>query len=126
LVVEVTEHAPISDYGAIREAMSRLQASGCRLAVDDAGAGFASLRHILELKPAFIKLDISLTRGIDSNRDSRALSTALLSFADSIGANIIAEGIETESELLALLTLGVRFGQGFLLGRPAPASDLMT
>jgi EAL domain-containing protein (putative c-di-GMP-specific phosphodiesterase class I) len=96
----------------------RLRRDGIRLAIDDAGAGYASLRHILQLTPDYIKLDISLTRNIDSWRPQRALAAALVAFAREIDAVITAEGIETASELAALRDLGVTLGQGFYLGRP--------
>jgi EAL domain-containing protein (putative c-di-GMP-specific phosphodiesterase class I) len=91
-----------------------------RLAIDDTGAGFASLRHILNLEPDIIKLDISLTRGVDVDRARRALAAALIAFAANTGASIVAEGVETASELSVLRDLGVGFGQGYLLGRPGP------
>ena len=117
-VVEVTEHAPVADYASLASAFAPLKMRGIRLAVDDAGAGFASLRHILLLEPQLIKLDLSLTRGIDSNRRQRALAAALTRFAGEIGASVIAEGVETQAEVDALNGLGVEFGQGYLLGRP--------
>jgi EAL domain-containing protein (putative c-di-GMP-specific phosphodiesterase class I)/CheY-like chemotaxis protein len=120
IVLEVTEHARVEDYDALNEALRRLRAHGVRLAIDDAGAGFASLQHIVRLAPDFIKLDITLTRGIDADPVRRALATALITFADEIGAAIIAEGIETEEEFETLRGLGVAFGQGFYLGEPGP------
>ena len=120
LVVEVTEHAPVDDYEALDAVVAPLRAEGCRLAVDDVGAGFSSLRHILRLAPDVIKLDISLTRGIDSSPPRRALATALISFASAIGASIVAEGIETQEEVDALHILGVTCGQGYHLSRPQP------
>ncbi len=86
--------------------------------VDDAGAGFASLKHIVDLKPDVIKLDLSLVRDIDTDPLRRALAASLLAFADEIGAGIIAEGVETYGELEALRSLGVKHGQGYLLARP--------
>jgi EAL domain-containing protein (putative c-di-GMP-specific phosphodiesterase class I)/CheY-like chemotaxis protein len=120
LVVEVTEHAPVGDYEALAEALRRFREGGGRLAIDDAGAGFASLRHILRLAPDIIKLDISLTRGIDADEASQALADALVTFASRIGATIVAEGIETPEELTALRALGVSHGQGYHLARPGP------
>ena len=118
IVLEVTEHAPVDDYESLAAALAAFRGAGGRLAVDDAGAGFASLRHILRLDPDFIKLDGTLTQGIDGHPGQRALANALISFASEIGASIIAEGIETEADLAALRALGVPFGQGYLLGRP--------
>ena len=123
LVVELTEHARVDDYEALDRALDVLRGYGGRLAIDDAGAGFASLRHTLRLAPDIIKLDISLTRGIDLDRARRALAAALISFAEEMDMTIVAEGIETEEELHTLLTLGVRQGQGFLLAHPAAAVD---
>ncbi|HET6771142.1 MAG TPA: EAL domain-containing protein [Actinomycetota bacterium] len=120
LVVEVTEHAPVDDYEALDAVVAPLRAAGCRLAVDDVGAGFSSLRHILRLGPDIIKLDISLTRHIDSDPPRRALATALISFASAIKAAIVAEGIETQDEVDALRGLGVTYGQGYHLSRPQP------
>jgi EAL domain-containing protein (putative c-di-GMP-specific phosphodiesterase class I)/CheY-like chemotaxis protein len=120
IVLEITEHARVADYEALNETLQPLRRQGLRLAVDDAGAGFASLRHILRLGPDLIKLDRSITAGIGTESASRALASALTSFAAEIGASMTAEGIETESELEALRAMGVPQGQGYLLGRPAP------
>jgi EAL domain-containing protein (putative c-di-GMP-specific phosphodiesterase class I) len=88
--------------------------------VDDAGAGFASLRHILRLVPDFIKLDTSLTSGIDRDLAKRALGRGLISFANEIGISVIGEGVETLVELEALRNLGADYAQGYYLGRPGP------
>ncbi len=118
LVVEITEHALIPDYDLLNKAVDELRGYGTRLAVDDAGAGFASLRHILKLRPDIIKLDISLTQGVDEDDSTRAMAAALVAFAAQTKAIVIAEGIETKQELNALVGLGVQFGQGYFLGRP--------
>ncbi len=120
IVIELTEHEQIDDYEALDDALGRIREKGGRLAIDDAGAGFASLRHTLRLAPNIIKLDISLTRDIDSDRGRRALASALISFAEEMGMTIVAEGIETGAEVEALLALGVRFGQGYFLAYPGP------
>lgn len=120
VVLEVTEHARVADYTVLQQALRWFRRAGGRLAVDDAGAGFASLRHILLLEPDFIKIDISLTRDIHKDPTRRALARALISFANDISATIVAEGIETDAEVGALHELGVRYGQGYHLGRPAP------
>ena len=119
IVFEITEHHAIEDYVALRPLLDGLRAQGARLAVDDAGAGFASLRHTLQLSPDFIKLDISLIRGIDHEPRQRALAAGLIAFANDVGAAIIAEGLETAGELAALRELGVPYGQGFHLAPPA-------
>jgi DNA-binding NarL/FixJ family response regulator/EAL domain-containing protein (putative c-di-GMP-specific phosphodiesterase class I) len=118
LVLEITEHAPVADYEALQAGLADLRAQGVRLAVDDAGAGFASLRHILQLSPDIIKLDGSLTRGIDADRARRSLASALIAFAAQMGMAVVAEGIETAAELATLLDLGVAYGQGYILRRP--------
>ena len=91
-----------------------------KVSVDDAGAGFASLRHILELKPDFVKLDVALVRGIEADPARQALIVGLCHFAARTGAILIAEGIETAAEAETVRGLGVPFGQGYLLGRPGP------
>jgi len=118
IVMEITEHAPVENYEGLAESLEAFRRSGGRLAVDDAGAGFASLRHILRLNPDVIKLDLDLTRGLDHDPARRALASALITFAVEIDATVVAEGIETEQELDALRALGVPFGQGYFLGRP--------
>lgn len=118
LVLEVTEHALVNDYSSIANQLTSLRKKGLRVAVDDAGAGFASFRHILKLKPDIIKLDSSLIRRIDVDQDSRALAAALIRFAEETGSKIVAEGVETESELQTLRDLKVNKVQGFLIGRP--------
>jgi EAL domain-containing protein (putative c-di-GMP-specific phosphodiesterase class I) len=118
IVVEVTEHEAIEDYPRLRSAVDALRGLGVRLAIDDAGAGYASLRHILQLSPDFIKLDIALTRDIHEDPPQRALAAALVTFAREIGATITAEGVEVVEEAETLKDLGVELGQGFFLGRP--------
>ncbi len=118
LIVEVTEHAPITDYPKLRSAIAALRRGGARLAVDDVGAGHASLRHILQLDPDLIKLDVSLTREIQTQRTQRAMASALVTFAREVGASVIAVGIETQAELAVIRELGVPLGQGYYFGRP--------
>ena len=121
MIVEITEHERIDDYPAVRAAIRRL-GPNVKLAIDDAGSGYASLRHILALKPAYVKLDIDWVHEIDRDPVRRALVAGLVSFAGETGSELIAEGIETESELKTLRDLGIQLGQGYLLGRPVPAS----
>jgi EAL domain-containing protein (putative c-di-GMP-specific phosphodiesterase class I)/CheY-like chemotaxis protein len=120
LVAEITEHAPIHDYARLSTALVKLRALGMRLAIDDAGAGYSSLRHILELSPDLIKLDMSLIRDIHRDNSKQALAAGLISFADRSGAAIVAEGIERAAEARMLVELGVGHGQGYFLGRPGP------
>lgn len=125
LVLEVTEHSHVDDYDALCGPLARLRDRGVRLAVDDAGAGFAGLQHILRLRPDLIKLDMALIRDIDADPARRALASAMQSFARQTGARLVAEGVETESERKALTALGFRFGQGYLFGRPAPHEQVV-
>ena len=118
LVLEITEHDCVEDYEKIAQALAPLRHQGVRLAVDDAGAGYASFRHILQLKPDIIKLDRSLIQHIDSSGNQRTLATALVQFSQSVGSQVLAEGVETSGELSALRDLGVKLAQGYLLGRP--------
>jgi EAL domain-containing protein (putative c-di-GMP-specific phosphodiesterase class I) len=122
LVLEVTEHIAVGDYDHVRAQLWRLGAH-VRLAVDDAGAGFASLRHILELRPNFIKLDRTLIAGIDADPARQALVVGLRHFAVTTGCILVAEGVETEAEAATLRAIPIDLGQGFLFGRPAPAPD---
>jgi EAL domain-containing protein (putative c-di-GMP-specific phosphodiesterase class I)/DNA-binding NarL/FixJ family response regulator len=122
LVLEVTEHAEVADYDTLVTRLHDLREAGCRIAVDDAGAGYASLRHILRLRPDYIKLDMTLTQGIDRDPDRRALASSLLTFAREVSATVIAEGIETEAELDTLRGLGATLGQGYYLARPYAAA----
>jgi PAS domain S-box-containing protein len=121
LVVEITERSAIEDYGAARRLLRR-HLPGARIAVDDAGAGFASLRHIAELRPAIVKLDMQLVRNVHRDPAREALVAGMVHFAAASGCELIAEGIETEPERRALVRLGVTIGQGFLLGRPDAVS----
>lgn len=124
LVVEVTEHARIDDYPAVLDAVAWLRKAGARVAVDDAGSGYASLQHILRIAPDVIKLDLDLVRGIDHDPVRRALALSLTAFATDIGAVLVAEGVETTEEAETLGELGVRYAQGFLFARPGPIADL--
>ena len=122
LVLEVTEHAAISNYVEIKQALKPFRRRGLRLAVDDAGAGYNSFKHVLDLKPELIKLDISLTRAINRDPARRALADALTQFGRAMGSQIVAEGVESAGELETLRAIGVTKVQGYLVGRPMPLS----
>lgn len=124
ITVELTEQGPIRDYDELGKVIARLRERGAKLAVDDTGAGSASLAHIVKLAPDIIKLDRDFTIGVDVDPVRRSLATSVVSFALDIGAKVVAEGIETEYELETLCRLGVDFGQGFLLGLPLPLEEL--
>ena len=128
VVLELTEHDPITDYAALRRALADLGRS-VQLSVDDAGSGFASLQHILALEPAFVKLDKSWIIGINGDPTRQALIAGLSHFANQTGCHLIAEGIETLVDLDALRDLDVELGQGYLFGHPvggAPPAHLDT
>ncbi|HTW20477.1 MAG TPA: EAL domain-containing response regulator [Mycobacteriales bacterium] len=120
IVVELTEHVPVEDYAALQVSLAEVRENGARLAADDLGAGYAGFRHLIALEPDIIKLDISLVNDIHRNRPARALARALMAFATDVGATVIAEGVENADDLAELRELGVRWAQGYFLGRPAP------
>ena len=123
IVLEITEHVAIEDYAKFRLAVETL-GSSVGFAVDDAGSGYASFRHILELRPDYVKLDIGLVHEIDRDDVRQALVAGIVYFAERTGCRLVAEGVETEGERDRLQRLGVEYGQGFLLARPAPAESL--
>lgn len=124
IIVEITEHAAVSSYAALHAQLAPLKQLGVRVAVDDAGAGYSGLQHIVQLGADIIKMDMSLTRAIDTDPARRALASAMVFYAREMGARIVAEGIETVSELRALQLLGADRGQGYLLGKPGNIAAL--
>ena len=126
VTVELTEHLNVEDYETFATKLQTLRSAGGTVAIDDFGAGYASLRHILKVRPEWIKLDISLTERIDENPVAHALANSLVSFAEEVGLQLIAEGIETEEELDALCEIGFRYGQGFYFGYPAPLDEVLS
>jgi EAL domain-containing protein (putative c-di-GMP-specific phosphodiesterase class I) len=123
VVIELTEHEFVEDYAAIADSCGALRTRGFRFAVDDAGAGYAGLAHIVSLAPDIIKLDATITRGINANTYAREMVSSLVSLARFWKAHVVAEGIETEGELATLRRIGVDRGQGYLLGRPRSLAD---
>ncbi len=119
VVLELTEHEAVEGYDALLIALNELRECGVRLAVDDAGAGYAGLRHILRVDPDIIKLDIALVHDIDTDPARRALAASLVAFGKETGASIVAEGIERRAEAETVRSLQVGFGQGFHFGRPS-------
>jgi EAL domain-containing protein (putative c-di-GMP-specific phosphodiesterase class I) len=122
VVLEITEHVAIDDYGAVRSAIDRL-GQGVRVAVDDAGAGIANFSHLVELRPRLVKVDAGLIRDLDTDLARQAVVVGLVHFAAKAGCEVIAEGIETEAERTTAHGLGVTHGQGFLIARPAPVGE---
>jgi PAS domain S-box-containing protein len=125
VAVEITEHLRVDDYEEVSMKLAALRKAGGQVAIDDFGAGYASLQHILKMSPEWIKLDTSLTERIGRDSVAQALVTALVSFTDSIGVRVVAEGIEDADGVEMLSDLGIRFGQGFHLGRPAPLDEAL-
>jgi EAL domain-containing protein (putative c-di-GMP-specific phosphodiesterase class I)/DNA-binding NarL/FixJ family response regulator len=121
IVIELTERVPIQDYQAVRGALGEMRSLGTRLAADDRGSGFAGFRHLVSLAPDIIKLDIGLLREFHFKSGQLAMTSALVTFAGDVGAQVIAEGVEDEEELELLQGLGVTWAQGYHLGEPAPA-----
>lgn len=119
LVVEVTEHEQVKDYAKLIAALDELRPYA-KIAIDDVGAGYAGLRHIVDLRPDIMKMDMVLTRNIEGDPARRAITSAMVHFARDIGCKLVAEGIETEAERDTLASLGVDNGQGYYFARPLP------
>jgi EAL domain-containing protein (putative c-di-GMP-specific phosphodiesterase class I) len=124
VLLELSEHDQVVDYAALMSVLDPLRAAGMRLAIDDVGAGFSSLRHILLTAPDVIKLDRSIVDGVSSDAVLRSLVRSLVDFAGGCGAGVVAEGVESAADGDVLRGLGVDYGQGWYYGRPGPAGDL--
>ncbi|HZU73499.1 MAG TPA: EAL domain-containing protein [Acidimicrobiales bacterium] len=124
VVVELTEHVPLGNYERYRQAIGTLREMGSRVAVDDAGAGYSSLRHVVDLQPDMIKIDRSLVHAVHLEPARRSLLIAFVSFASDLGATLVAEGVEEPLEEEVLRQWGLRFAQGWLYGRPMPLEVL--
>lgn len=119
VVLEITEHAAVENYVVLRDTLALARADGLRIAIDDAGAGYASLHHIIELAPDVIKIDRSLIDGVSTDAARRSVVKAFVSLADDLGALVIAEGVEESPDLLTARNLGATATQGYLLARPS-------
>lgn len=124
IVLELSEHHPVQDYDRIKAVLAPLRSRGMRLAIDDVGAGFSSLRHIVVTGPDVIKLDRSIVDGVAVDPVLRSLATSLVTFGRGCGATIVAEGVETAADAAVLRTLGVDFGQGWVFDRAVLPLDL--
>jgi EAL domain-containing protein (putative c-di-GMP-specific phosphodiesterase class I) len=124
VLLELSEHDAVVDYDGLQHALSPLRAAGMRLAIDDVGAGFSSLRHIVQTHPDVIKLDRSIVDGVSGDEVLSTLVSSLVAFAAGAGARVVAEGIETEDDARWLRELGVGYGQGWHFGRPGPLDQL--
>jgi EAL domain-containing protein (putative c-di-GMP-specific phosphodiesterase class I) len=124
VLLELSEHDQVEDYDRLRAVLAPFRAAGMRLAIDDVGAGFSSLRHIVVTAPDVIKLDRSIVSGLDTDPVLATLVRSLTEFARSCSARVVAEGVETAGEAAALRALGVDLGQGWHFGRPGPPEAL--
>ncbi|ADB72943.1 sensor domain-containing phosphodiesterase [Geodermatophilus obscurus] len=124
VVLELTEHDEVEDYDVLLATLAPFRAAGLRLAIDDVGAGFSSLRHIVVTSPDVIKLDRSIAAGVAGDHVLATLVGSLVTFAHGSGARVVAEGVETADDAAALRTLGVDLGQGWHFGRPGPPEAL--
>lgn len=124
VVLELTEHDEVEDYQVLLATLAPFRAAGLRLAIDDVGAGFSSLRHIVVTSPDVIKLDRSIASGVATDRVLATLVGSLATFAHGSGAKVVAEGVETAEDATALRALGVDYGQGWHFGRPGPPEAL--
>ena len=124
ILLELSEHDQVEDYEELSAALAPLRAAGMRLAIDDVGAGFSSLRHIVLTAPDVIKLDRSIVAGAATDRILQTLVRSLVDFGHGCGAAVVAEGIETAQDAAALRELGVDYGQGWYFGRPGPPEQL--
>ncbi len=119
IVLEISEKEIVLSYSAFREVLERLRSAGFRIAIDDAGSGYSGLESVLQIRPEYLKVASSLVHNIHADRIKREILSALASVGSQIGASLVAEGIEQQEDLDALVALGVPYGQGYLLGRPA-------
>ena len=115
-MLEISESESIENFGIFREVADSCRDVGIQIAIDDAGTGYSSLEAIMEISPDLVKTDLMLVRGIDEDPSRREIMRAMLAVAEGIGAELIAEGIETEGQLRVLRELGVRWGQGYYFG----------
>jgi EAL domain-containing protein (putative c-di-GMP-specific phosphodiesterase class I) len=124
VLLELSEHDQVEDYGSLRAALAPFRADGLRLAIDDVGAGFSSLRHIVVTSPDVIKIDRSIVTGLNTDPVLTKLVQSLVEFGHGCRVRVVAEGVETAGEAAALHSVGVDFGQGWHFGRPGPPEAL--
>lgn len=123
IVIEVTEHARVLDYDPVRRRLDELRARGARIAIDDLGTGHAGLNHLLQFRPEILKVDLSIVQGVRRDRMRRAIAATFATFAAHLGAQLVAEGIESAEDQDALEILGLTAGQGFHIAEPGPLPD---
>lgn len=125
VVLELSEQEIVADYDAVKNALKPLRQIGVRLAVDDAGSGYASFWHILKLEPEIIKIDAKFVQNVDKHSGQKKLVGSMLDYANHVGSIVVAEGVETEEELLTLKDIGINYVQGYLCGKPRPVVDVL-
>jgi EAL domain-containing protein (putative c-di-GMP-specific phosphodiesterase class I) len=121
IVIEITERVSIGDYARFEAAIRHYADQGFRIAVDDFGSGHSGLVTLISSRPHFLKLDMAVTRGVHRDAYKQMIVKSMVALAENIGATLVAEGVESWDELESLVSYGVRYAQGFLLGRPASA-----
>jgi EAL domain-containing protein (putative c-di-GMP-specific phosphodiesterase class I) len=124
VLLELSEHDQVEDYDRLQAALAPFRDDGLRLAIDDVGAGFSSLRHIVVTAPDVLKIDRSIVTGLDDDPVRTKLVHSLVEFGHGCGVRVVAEGVETAGEAAALRALGVDYGQGWHHGRPGPPEAL--
>lgn len=119
--LELTESVPLSHYELVKLVLREVRSKGVGLVVDDLGAGYSNLRYIADLEPEVVKLDRGLVAGLESDHRRQRVVAGIARMCEDLGADVVAEGIETLPELIAVRDVGVRFGQGYFLARPTAA-----
>ena len=125
VIIEITENQPTYDFVAMRSALLHYRSMGFKIAIDDLGEGFSSLRLWSELRPEFIKIDMHFVQGVDTDPIKRQFLKSIQQIAISCGTNVIAEGVETEAELKVVKEIGIALGQGYFIARPSPTPSLL-
>lgn len=123
LMIEIPERAITDSPDEVHRVLERLQSEGLRVAIDDVGAGLASLTHLLRFNYDVIKVDLEMTRGVDVDSSRQAIVKTLCALAVATDAEVVVEGIERPEQLMVLARLGVPYGQGYWLARPGPLSE---
>ena len=126
LILEIVEQQAYTDRQRFFRATDRLRSAGVRIALDDIGLGHSNYRMLVEIRPDFFKIDRYFVTGSAQNAHARAAIESIALLADRLGGRVIAEGIESDSDLLAILGLGIRLAQGYHLMPPSPAASLET
>jgi EAL domain-containing protein (putative c-di-GMP-specific phosphodiesterase class I) len=117
--LEITESVPLTHFDICREVLKQIRDRGIRLVIDDLGAGYSNLRYIADLHPSLVKLDRALITGLGRSKRRQRLVASIVALCENLGAQVVAEGIESREELMAVRTAGVHYAQGYLLARPS-------